>query len=73
MLDFVKKILLKLRNGAFGVQTGSRHVRRLKTAAAAWPENHRRRRAALSSRNEGDLYALQEQGSHVDLQCQNAL
>ena len=39
-------ILLKTRNGAYGVKSRFTPTRRLKTAAAAWTNNHRRRRRA---------------------------
>ena len=41
-----ESILLKTRNGALGVESRFTPIRRLKTAAAAWTKNHRRRSAA---------------------------
>ena len=39
-------VFLKTRNGAFGVKSRFTPIRRLKTAAAAWTKNNRRRSAA---------------------------
>ena len=52
MLDFVQKIVAKMTKRRIRRKKGSRRLSRLKTAAA-WPENHRRRRSAAACSTDG--------------------
>ena len=58
MLDFVQKIVAKLTKRRIRRKNGSNRVSRLKTVAAAWPENHRRRRrSAAACSTVKDIYS----------------